>query len=165
MTGSCEIIPAIIPKSFEDIYDKASLIKDLVEWVQVDVIDGVFAPSASWPYAPGDIASFQEMTDQKKQLPFLDKLNYEIDLMVENPEDYVGIYEVAPGIDLIISDKDGILMLQAPGQNPIGIDAYSDGTYAIPLAGAVIEFKRTVADGIVSLVMTQGTNVTKAVKK
>ena len=89
MTDNYEIIPAIIPISFEDMREKVSSVRDLVEWVQVDVIDGIFAPSASWPYAVGDIVSFQKMVNDAKSLPFLDKLNYEIDLMVENPEEEI----------------------------------------------------------------------------
>ena len=47
---------------------------------------------------------------------------------LENTEPYVGTYEVAPGTDLIISAENGTLMLTVPGQNPIGIDAFADGT-------------------------------------
>lgn len=89
MIGNYEIIPAIIPISFEDMHKKVSSVKDIVDWVQVDVIDGMFAPSASWPYAPEDIVSFQKMVDDAQRLPFLDKLDYEIDLMVENPEEEI----------------------------------------------------------------------------
>jgi ribulose-phosphate 3-epimerase len=89
MTNKHEIIPAIIPSSFEDMREKASLVKELVAWVQIDVIDGIFVPSVSWPYAPEGISAFRDMVSQKQQLPFLDKLNYGIDLMVENPEEEI----------------------------------------------------------------------------
>lgn len=86
-------------------------------------------------------------------------------IKLDNPEPYIGTYEVAPGTDLRITAKKGTLMLQPPGQDPIGIDAYSDGTFGIPLADVIIEFERDEAGGITGLIMTQGGNVTHASKK
>ena len=40
-----EIIPAIIPESFEDLKAKLFLFKGLVPAVQIDVTDGIFVPS------------------------------------------------------------------------------------------------------------------------
>ena len=85
--------------------------------------------------------------------------------VLEDTDPYVGTYEVAPGTDLIITAEDGILMLTAPGQSPIGIDAFDDGTFRIPLAGVVIEFVGSPESGITGLKMIQGAHVTNAVKK
>lgn len=88
-----------------------------------------------------------------------------VKIKVENTDPYVGSYEVAPGVALEITAKDGVVFLQAPGQQAIGMEAYDDGTFGIPLAGAEIEFQGDPATGITGLVMTQGTNVTKGEKK
>lgn len=70
-----EIIPAIMSKSFEDLNEKYSRVKDFVNMVQIDVMDGKFTPSVSWPY--------NEI--QTEVLPLLN-FDFEIDLMVLNPE-------------------------------------------------------------------------------
>jgi len=71
-----EIIPAIMPESFVDLNEKYSQVKDFVDIIQIDVMDGVFVPSKSWPYI-----------DNVQGLP-LDKIDFdfEVDLMVSNPE-------------------------------------------------------------------------------
>ncbi|MEK7208023.1 MAG: hypothetical protein AAB699_00565 [Patescibacteria group bacterium] len=46
-----EIIPAILPKTFREIEEKTLLIAGLVDTVQVDIVDGVFAPNTTWPFA------------------------------------------------------------------------------------------------------------------
>jgi len=73
-----EVIPAIIPESFDELKDKLSLVSDFVSSVQIDVIDGDFAPPITWPYTLGD--EFPE-----DHLPFKDDLNLEIDLLVSEP--------------------------------------------------------------------------------
>jgi len=89
MTNYYEIIPAIIPDSFEDMRSKVSLVKKFTEWVHIDVIDGIFISAVSWPYKPEDLVLFYKRVEQKQLLPFLDKTNYEIDLMVDNPEEEI----------------------------------------------------------------------------
>ena len=76
-----EIIPAIIPKSYEDLRQKISLVKDFVSSIQVDITDGVFVPSTSWPYLDSVWAEgiFLDM-------PFCNECNFEFDLMIQNPE-------------------------------------------------------------------------------
>ena len=45
-----EIVPAIIAKSFDELQEKINLVEPYVNWVQLDVMDGKFAPVKSWPY-------------------------------------------------------------------------------------------------------------------
>jgi ribulose-phosphate 3-epimerase len=70
-----EIIPAIMPKSLEDLREKHLLVRDLVPLVQIDVMDGRFVPSVSWPHNERFVGP----------LPRID-FDFEADLMVENPE-------------------------------------------------------------------------------
>ncbi|MEZ4104268.1 MAG: hypothetical protein R3B60_03200 [Candidatus Paceibacterota bacterium] len=70
------IVPAIIPKSLEDLelsLDKVSFTDE----VQIDVVDGVFVPSVSWPYFPQG----RPFEIEKK----IKEFTVEIDLMVKNP--------------------------------------------------------------------------------
>lgn len=96
------IIPAIMPKSFEDLQFKAGSVKDAVNRVQIDIMDGIFVESLSWPFnkpSKGVIMKdedrahepdhldihFRQMQSEQKGLPFWDQLDYDVDLMVENP--------------------------------------------------------------------------------
>ena len=76
-----EIIPAIIPQSFEDLKAKLFLFKGLVPAVQIDVTDGIFVPSKSWPFNDDAWSCGVHMEPS-----FMDEINFEFDLMVSNPE-------------------------------------------------------------------------------
>jgi ribulose-phosphate 3-epimerase len=43
-----EIIPAIIAKDFEDLKNQINLVERFVQTVQLDIVDGVFAPEKTW---------------------------------------------------------------------------------------------------------------------
>ncbi len=81
-----EVIPAIIPESFEDLREKMSLVNELVPVVQVDVCDGKFVPSKSWPFV-NDKGDFEQLIRESEGFPFWETLDFEADLMVANPED------------------------------------------------------------------------------
>ena len=76
-----EIIPAIIPKSYEDLRQKISLVKDFSHFVQIDITDGIFVSSTSWPYSDS-VWSEGIFLD----MPFCNECNFEFDLMIQNPE-------------------------------------------------------------------------------
>jgi ribulose-phosphate 3-epimerase len=87
-----EIIPAIMPDSYEDLSQKASLVLGVVPLAQIDVMDGIFVKSKSWPYrTAGEIAEphFLAMSQQDEILPYFDELDYEIDLMIIEPEKHI----------------------------------------------------------------------------
>lgn len=75
------IIPAILPEDFEEIYNKVARVFKFVPWVQIDLCDGKFVPSKTWPYTEGDF----ENLSPDIELPFWQDVNYEFDLMVSNP--------------------------------------------------------------------------------
>lgn len=81
-----EIIPAIIPKTFADLQEKMSLVSELVPMVQIDVMDGIFVPEKAWPYARAIDQDFADILKEIKGFPFWEELDYEVDLMVSNPE-------------------------------------------------------------------------------
>ena len=85
--------------------------------------------------------------------------------MVEDPEAYVGSYEIAPGVALEITTADGILFLQAPGQQKISLQADPDGTFSIPMAGAKVVFEKNDSGEITGLVLNQSGMETRATKK
>ena len=83
-----EIIPAILPRDFSELEDKTSLILGAVKTVQIDVCDGQFVPNASWPYRKHD-NNFDLLLSEDIGLPSWEEVNYEFDLMVNNPEEVV----------------------------------------------------------------------------
>ena len=82
-----EIIPAVMPKHYDDLLEKINRVDDLVKWVQIDVMDGVFVKSKSWPYVGDPKGHFALMKDQDEGLPSWDKLDFSIDMMVSNVEE------------------------------------------------------------------------------
>ena len=77
---------------------------------------------------------------------------------------YAGEYEVAPGIRLKVTGDDGVLFLQAPGQQRVPMAAEPDGSFSIKAAGARVEFLRDDAGGVTGLVLHQGGNATRAAR-
>lgn len=75
------IIPAILPDDFEEVYKKVARVAKFVPWVQIDLCDGRFVPSHTWPYTEGGFESIP----QDLELPFWQDVNYEFDLMVLDP--------------------------------------------------------------------------------
>ena len=80
-----EIIPAIIPRSLEDIREKLSLVRGVAPVVQIDITDGVFAGKPSWPF--GDETTFQRMVSEAEGLPFWEDFIFEVDFMIARTEE------------------------------------------------------------------------------
>lgn len=81
-----EIIPAIIPKSFADLKEKMSLVSELVPIAQIDVMDGIFVTSKSWPHMRNPDPDFTAILKEENGFPFWETIDFEVDLMVSNPE-------------------------------------------------------------------------------
>lgn len=79
-----EIVPAIIPKDFEDLRKKLSLVRGLVSCVQIDITDGIFVLSKSWPLSDSVWESGVHL-----DLPFCDEFEIEFDLMVSGLENNI----------------------------------------------------------------------------
>jgi len=80
-----DIIPAIIPESFDDLTEKMAEVRDLVKVVQIDVCDGKFVPSKCWPYVADD-GEFAKIIGEEDGMPFWQDLDFEADLMISDPE-------------------------------------------------------------------------------
>ena len=86
-----EVVPAIIPESKEHLVSEAGKVKDFVSRIQVDVMDGSFAPTVSWPYRSDDAPSFATFV-QEGGFPFQNTVSYEMDLMVAKPEEQINTW-------------------------------------------------------------------------
>lgn len=74
-----EVIPAIMPENLKDLNEKYSRVKEYVEIVQIDVMDGEFVLSKSFPYTESERAG---------EIPSID-FDFEVDLMISNPENII----------------------------------------------------------------------------
>src|SRR3989344_8522581 len=83
MTTPIEIIPAVLPQSFKDLEAQLAPLAGIARQAQVDVVGGRYARGKSWPYR--DRASFERLVEQEHGLPFWDKIDFQFDLMVEDP--------------------------------------------------------------------------------
>jgi ribulose-phosphate 3-epimerase len=80
------IVPAVLPSSYKDLEDKLDLLIKIpsVTRIQIDIVDGIFASPASWPYfAPQEL---EAMVKKGRMLPALDRVEYEIDMMCIDAE-------------------------------------------------------------------------------
>ncbi|MEX2052166.1 MAG: hypothetical protein WD991_00530 [Candidatus Paceibacterota bacterium] len=97
-----EVIPAILPKNYEDLKNKVALVRGVVPIVQVDICDGVFVPTMSWPfYSPSSEkgisnsnldAHFVSIMNEQEGMPFWEDVDFELDLLVHDAVKNFDIY-------------------------------------------------------------------------
>lgn len=78
-----KIVPAILRRDFKEIYYDVESIGSVTKYVQIDVSDGLFTDTITWP--------FSEVSDVNLLCNELDRLStinveYELDVMVQHPE-------------------------------------------------------------------------------
>jgi ribulose-phosphate 3-epimerase len=79
-----EIIPAILAKDFQELRERIARVTSVATTVQIDMCDGKFVDSVSWPMNPHDEATTEAILNEEEGLPFWDSLDFEFDLMVLN---------------------------------------------------------------------------------
>ena len=94
-----QIIPAIVGETFAEVKEKLEKVKGLVEWVQIDVVDGTFAEPASWGSHIGDNLHLWEPLELPK---------IEMHLMVQNPSVWLDDW-ASTSVDRIVmhAESDG----------------------------------------------------------
>jgi ribulose-phosphate 3-epimerase len=100
-----EVVPAVLPKNFKDIEERVGAIASVSKRVQIDIVDGVYAKGsfmhkATWPYHDG--STFETIVSQERGLPHWDELNYEFDLMINNPYEKVMDYVHAGASHILV---------------------------------------------------------------
>lgn len=95
-----EIIPAIMPKGYEHLDEMMSLFVGVAGVVQLDIMDGKFVPARTWPY-PRD-AHFEAIIAEEEGMPRWEDIDFEVDLMVEDPESVVSKWVQAGASRIIV---------------------------------------------------------------
>lgn len=95
-----EVIPAILPKSFADLQEHIELLRGAAPRVQVDIVDGRYTRGKTWPYH--DRASFDKIVSEEHGLPSWDSLDFQFDLMIEDPAAEILNYVTAGATQLVL---------------------------------------------------------------
>ncbi len=80
-----EIIPAVLPETFTEIEIKAAQVAGLAPLMQIDLVDGKFAPHKTWWFNGKNLEQLEAIEREEQGLPLWDKINFEIDAMVADP--------------------------------------------------------------------------------
>ena len=87
-----EIIPAVLPKNYEDLKNKIALVRGIVPVVQIDICDGIFVSSKTWPFESGIDEHFNKILNEEEGIPFWEDIDFELDLMVSDAIKNFDIY-------------------------------------------------------------------------
>ena len=85
-----EIIPAIIPKNLNIIRDRFDKILGLVKKVQIDIVDGEYASTKTWPFNANQFEEMRAIVGGEERFPFIDDFILEIDMLTLHPIEYLG---------------------------------------------------------------------------
>lgn len=118
------IVPAIIPKDFSEIPSKLELVNGVADTVQIDIVDGTFAPNKTWPYI-GDHGEVSAFLREEEGLPFWKEFDFEFDLMVGKPAEAVPFWVKAGASRVIVHvesiDADALSVLIAEWKHSVDV--------------------------------------------
>ncbi len=97
-----EIIPAIMPNNFEDLKRHIERVKEFVSTVQIDVMDGKFVKSKSWPLVRDEDRDFLKIVNQEEGLPYWEDVNVEVDLMATDPKVHADRWAAAGALRIVL---------------------------------------------------------------
>lgn len=106
------IIPAILPKSFEQLTEQLDMVADAVQMVQIDIVDGKLAPNKTWPFINDTGNKFSKIVKQEEGMPRWEEVEFEIDIMAADPV-FVSDQWIAAGATRIIIHKKGLEKIAA----------------------------------------------------
>jgi ribulose-phosphate 3-epimerase len=125
-----EIIPAILPKDYEDLKNQIALVRFVVPIVQIDICDGIFVPTRTWPIEDDH---FNKILDEEEGMPFWEDVDFELDLMVSDAVPNFDIYTKL-GPKRIIFHIEAVGELNAFKDFLEGIDVYIRDSLEIGIA-------------------------------
>lgn len=84
-----EIIPAIIPQDLNIVREKFSKVLGLVKKVQMDIVDGQYAPVKTWPFIEKNSDDLMKLSRGEEKFPLVDNFILEVDMMIFHPIEYL----------------------------------------------------------------------------
>lgn len=77
------IVPAVLEKTYGKIKWRVSQVVNTVPLVQLDICDGRYVDTKTYPYS--DDFNLENLERETEGMPFWQEIDYELDLMVLNP--------------------------------------------------------------------------------
>ena len=107
-----ETVPAIIESTRKDIMREVAKVKPFVNRVQIDILDGVFAHTKSWPFTSDNARDELEIL-KNTNIKLIDgNTAFELDLLVDRPEYFIDLF-LGTGASALISHIDSTVDLKA----------------------------------------------------
>jgi len=95
-----DVVFSIIPEDFEDLKYKAGRVKNILDFIQIDISNGSFAPSTTWPFK-NDNDFYNRIIKEDEGLPFWENVSYEVDMLINKPEDHLDDW-IKAGVSRVI---------------------------------------------------------------
>ncbi|PIR86515.1 hypothetical protein COU13_00490 [Candidatus Kaiserbacteria bacterium CG10_big_fil_rev_8_21_14_0_10_43_70] len=146
-----EVIPALMPKDFSDLGILIDKVSSFVNWVQLDVMDGVFVPGKSWPY------SSETPINEVRSNELPESVSVEVHLMVERPREIgvafieSGARRIIPHMEVFEEPEDAIETLRVykdEGAEEVGI--------SLLLSTPLASIEPLLLEGAVDIVQVMG---------
>ncbi len=80
------VIPAILPKNIEELERGLVKLREHSALVQIDICDGKFVPSVTWPYSKDKESEKGQIAIDQNKLSLWKSFDFEFDLFTFNPE-------------------------------------------------------------------------------
>lgn len=105
------VVPAVLVPSREELEKTLARLVGLVDAVQIDIVDGRFIGPPTWPYADGE-QEVKRIGSDGEPIPYGGHFDFEMDLMVLNPEEVVGQW-ISAGATKILAHVESTRNLDA----------------------------------------------------
>jgi ribulose-phosphate 3-epimerase len=97
-----KVLPAIIPINKEQLTEEIEKVSHFADLVQVDISDGVFTNTRTWPYNGQDREYFEKLKTEEEGWPKWEETDVELHLMVSKPENVLEEW-VATGVSSVVA--------------------------------------------------------------
>lgn len=84
-----EIIPALIPQNLKMVSDYFGKILGSAKKVQLDIVDGEYAPPKTWPFHGNQFEEMISFVRGEEKFPLIDEFDFEIDMLTFHPVEYI----------------------------------------------------------------------------
>ena len=84
-----KIIPAVIPQNLDIVRERFGKVLGLVEKVQMDIVDGDYAPVKTWPFVDKNSKDLMRLVHGEEKFPYIDDFVLEVDMLIKHPIEYI----------------------------------------------------------------------------
>ncbi len=97
-----KVLPAIIPVNKKQLEEEVSMVAHFADTVQVDISDGVFTNTRTWPYNGQDRDYFENLKTEAEGWPKWEDVDIELHLMVAKPENILEDW-ISTGVSSVVA--------------------------------------------------------------